>query len=508
MSMSEKQRFEQLKAAHTVNGQLIYAGTLLARAAQQWPYACALETLHETISFQELHRRANALSKELEKQNIGIHNKVMVLYENISDFYVAYYGGWQTGAIIIPVSTFLSDKEFEHIIQDAQPSVILVSQKLEEKLRALSLTLPPLITQQTLQEWYKNAPLSVTYTVKERDRNDLCVLLYTSGTTGLPKGVMLSSNNIIINCLQGAARFDYNEHERIFCALPLFHSFTQNSCVWVNMLLGACVILVPRIDRASLLAGLAKEPTAMLGIPGLYALFCRLKHASFDHVRYFVCGGDALPDKIRLYFEALFGRKLCNGYGLSETAPLIAVDIDDTVSSTHTVGKACEDVNIELRDKDPHSGIGVLWVKGPNIMLGYYNAPEATAKVLIDGWLNTGDFAQLDEQGKLVICGREKDLIIHKGINIYPQEVENVLMSHPDVTMAAVIGEKEHDIEYPVAYVMPKDETLSPNALKEFCKNQLASYKVPRKIIIQKTLPLTATGKINKKELRTFHTSV
>lgn len=226
-----------------------------------------------------------------------------------------------------------------------------------------------------------------------------------------------------------------------------------------------------------------------------------MKTLPMDHVRYMISGGDALPDKIRMYVELLYGRKLCNGYGLSETSPFIAVDFDDTVSPTHTVGKPLAQIQCQIRDGDP---IGTLWIKGPNIMLGYYNAPQATQQILQDGWLDTGDLARIDAFGKIVICGRAKDIIVNKGIKIYPQEIETLLMSHPLVTMVAVIGVGEHDADqYPLAYVVLKESTKNAlDVLYQFCQQNLASYKIPRQFIIVDELPLTATGKINKKLLK------
>jgi long-chain acyl-CoA synthetase len=497
----EEARYRLLTASFRDGADLLYAGTLLERAARQFPKRTALIISEkEQLTYEQLYQRATAVSAYLTEQGVTLRDRVMLLYENSINFYVAYFGIWQTGAVVVPLNTFLHEKELAYVISDAQPKALLVSNELAKKIALIDTPLPLIITEDTLNE-IAQKPLTQPYTARKLDLDEMCALLYTSGTTGLPKGVMLSSRNIIINIIQGASRFQITDAERIYCALPLFHVFMQNTCVWASTAIGATVIIVPKIGRQTLLAGLALKPTIMLGVPGLYALLCRFKTAHFDTVRYCVSGGDAMVDKIRMYFELLYNRKICNGYGLSETSPFISIDLDDTVSPTSTVGRPCIGVQTEIRGGSP---IGVLWLKGPNIMLGYYNAPEATAKVLVDGWFNTGDLARIDATGKIVICGREKDLIANKGRKIYPQEVENILMAHPYVMMAAVIGvPDETEGEYPIAYVTLKEPL--PDAEKvliAFCKQHLAVYKIPRQFMIVDQLPLTATGKVDKKELK------
>jgi long-chain acyl-CoA synthetase len=319
---------------------------------------------------------------------------------------------------------------------------------------------------------------------------------------------MLSSQNIITNLMQGIARLRIGYRQRVFGVLPLFHVFAQNVCVWGMPFVGACVILIAKIDRKLILSALKHKPTGFMGVPALYGLLCLLKTAPLDSVEYFVSGGDALPDKIRSYFELLYRRKICNGYGLTETSPIIAVDFADTAKPTSLVGRPAVGIEVEIRGEDgkpvKNGQIGELWIKGDNVMLGYYNEPEQTQKVLKDGWFNTGDTFYLNEDGKLVITGRTKDLIINKGINIYPQEIENVIMTNPNVIRVGVVGKPDDQGEVPVAFVQIRQEQSGiEEKLSELCKQQLAAYKVPRQFICTaEELPTTATGKVNKKELR------
>jgi len=310
------------------------------------------------------------------------------------------------------------------------------------------------------------------------------------------------------NVLQVASLLGPSQNERIFAILPLFHSFAQNTCVWTSIYYGITIILVPKIDRRYIIENMRHKPTIFVGVPALYGLLCLIKNLSFDSVRLFISGGDALPDKIRSIFGLLYRRKIANGYGLTETSPVISVNLDDEMVPASNVGKPLAGIQCAIRDeygKDkPQGSIGILWVKGDNIMLGYYNASEATNAVLKNGWLNTGDLAYIDDKERIVITGREKDLIIHKGFNIYPQEIENVILLHPNVLRVAVFGKYENDEEIPVAFVQLRiADPNSEKGIRLLCNQHLATYKIPRQFFCDtKDLPTTATGKIDKKILR------
>ncbi len=505
--MTEKQRFDQLYQSLTINGELIDVNALLQHAAQKWPTNTILICNDESITYGELYKRSLKMANQLTSLGVKPGDRVIIYYENSIEFYIAYFGVWHAGAIVAPLNVFLQEAELLHIIDDAQPAVIIISPTLLEKLKSRPLdTFPPLIS-----DIEKTGPLPDEFpkiVLPKRDQNDVAALLYTSGTTGFPKGVMLSSRNIIINTIQGIARFDVGPQDKVFCPLPLFHSLPQNTCVWANTVVGSTAIIIPKIDRTNLLRGIAHKPTMIVAVPALFGLFALMKTIDFGRVRYFISGGDALSDKIRSFFSLLYRRKLGNGYGLTETSPFICVDVDDYTQPTSTVGKPFIGISCSLRDEQgneiPSGDIGTLWVKGDNIMLGYYNAPEATAKVLKDGWLNTGDLAYIDKNGKIVLAGRERDLISNKGVKIYPQEIENLLLSHSSVLQAGVVGFKENDEELPIAFVGSKEENQEAliKELEALCKRNLAFYKVPRRFIIKRELPVTATGKVDKKVLK------
>ncbi len=502
---NEQQFFDTLCQSITRDGHMLYVGRLLERGAKEFSTLPALIYKDAPLSYMDLYRQAAAVTSLLKKRGVQLRDRVIVCFDNSPEFFIAYYGVLQAGAIVAPLNTFLKEQELAHIVHDAQPRFIITS-KDRVPLFAKATTSVPIITEEEFPE--PDGSFTPEESV-ELAPDEMAALLYTSGTTGLPKGVMLSSKNIMINVMQGIARFQIGYKERLFGVLPLFHVFAQNVCVWGALFLGATVILVPKIDRRYILSALKHEPTGFFGIPALYGLLCLLKTAPLGSVKYFISGGDALPDKIRAYFALLYRRKICNGYGLSETSPLIAVDFDDIASSTSTVGTPVIGIRAEIRNEEgavlPAGEIGELWVKGDNIMLGYYNAPDMTNDVLKDGWFRTGDTMYIDEQGKLVIAGRVKDLIKNKGIKIYPQEIENVIMSHPNVIRVGVIGVKdETNSEIPVAYVQLRQaENGMEQTLKTLCNQQLASYKVPRSFICStEELPVTTTGKVDKKQLR------
>ncbi len=515
---SEQDVFERLKASFTTNsGDLVYAGCLLKRACQRFANKVALISAQKTLMYKEWYFRSQLMSKRLMLYGIKPGDRVVLLYENSLEFYIAYFAIWQVGAVAVPLNTFLHEKELVYIINDSEPLVIIASTTQKQKLDRLLLSsmassLPPILSANDF-DWTSPVPEHVdeSFVIVEQPSDNLCALLYTSGTTGTPKGVMLSSRNIMTNALQGFSRFTMiglTENERFFCVLPLFHVFAQNTCLWVPTMIGASIIVVPQIERKLIMEGLHQRPTVFLGVPALYGLLCMMRNAPLNSVKLFVNGADMLPDKIRLAFGIVYGRKICAGYGLSEAAPLVAINHYNDQRANVVVGDPVIALDWDVRNDAGKSVetdvIGTLWLKGDNIMMGYYKAPDATARVLVNGWLNTGDLAYKDKYGKLAICGRTKDIIIHKGFNIYPAEIENILLTHPAVYKVAVIGQEEASSgQVPVAYIaLRKREDSIEKELRSLCCQNLATYKIPRKFVCLDDLPMNATGKVDKKQLQ------
>ncbi len=503
----EQQRFNELHKSLLVDGSLMHVSKLLERAAGLWPKNTMIICMDERVTYKELYYRSLLLAQHLRSMGVKKGERVLIFYENSIEFYIAYFAVWQAGGIVAPLNVFLHEDELLRIIEDAKPVVLIISSHLKERLSTYALEkLPPLLI--NIDKTSRLPKAAPEIMIEQHDVHEVAALLYTSGTTGFPKAVMLSSYNIVINALQGISRFELSCKDSVFCPLPLFHSLPQNVCVWANTILGSTAIIAPKIDRKAIYKGVAARPTVVIVIPALYGLFCMMKTLNFKKVRFFASGGDALSDKIRSLFALIYGRKICNGYGLTETSPFVSVDCDDYTIPTNTIGKPLFDISCVIKDEHgkelPQGAIGTLWVKGGNIMLGYWNAPEATAAILQDGWLNTGDLAYLTHDGKIVLAGRERDLISNKGLKIYPQEVENILLSHPAVLQAGVVGAKENDEEIPVAFIASKETDTQKliSELKRLCARHLASYKIPRQFYVKKELPVTTTGKVDKKVLR------
>jgi len=490
---------------------IIHVGLILKNIIDQKKYNNNIAVICENknITYKELFNKSLILAKKLKEFNISKNDNIILLIENSIEFYITYFAIWNLAAINVPLNINLSTKEINHIIKDSDAKVIITSKNLENKIQKEYNKDILIINDVNELIELKNDKNTQDFKYEDKNPDDIAVILYTSGTTGTSKGVMLSSRNILINAIQGISRFQIQRENKIYSPLPLFHSLPQNVCIWATTLVGATAIISSKIDRSSILKGISYNPHMVVAVPAIYGLFCLMKTIDFKNVRYFVSGGDALSDKTRKFFKLLYNRSISNGYGLTEASPFVSIDIDDYIKPTNNVGDPF--INIEVKIKDQNSNIelnkneiGILYIKGDNIMKGYYKAEEATNDILNDGWLNTKDLAYIDNDGKIVIVGREKDMIINKGVKIYPQEIENILLSSPYVNQAAVIGYKNNEEEIPIAFVAIKNVTdvnKIKDELKILCQTHLASYKIPREIIIKKELIINTTGKIDKKIL-------
>lgn len=509
VAMPEKEIYRELYHALIEQDRIDYLGLILQRAAGLFADDTALICQDKTMTYRALYYYACQVSILLRERGIKPNDHVLLLMENSIAFYVAYFGIIQMGAVVVPLNIFLHERELAHIIDDANPAFFICSSSHTERIREIKASLPPMIDETDLRLDATVPEQIPPFEVTKLPFESMVALLYTSGTTGFPKGVMLSSRNILTNVVQAISRFGILKQERIFAILPLFHSLAQNICIWVSIVMGCVIIIVPKIERRTLLTGLYHKPTIFVGVPALFGVLCLLKTAPLDSISYFFSGGDALPDKIRAAFSLVYRRKICSGYGTTEASPIVSADMEDVAEPTSCTGIPLVGIECAIKDEGwtdlPANEIGQLWLKGATIMLGYYNAPEINKEVFKEGWFATGDLAYFDDNHKLIITGRIKDLIINKGIKIYPQEVENVILLSPEVLAVGVIGHDDPDVgQFPIAYVTVRH--MSPNIeniLKDLCMQHLAPYKVPRQFICS-TQPLatTATGKVDKKVLR------
>jgi long-chain acyl-CoA synthetase len=348
--------------------------------------------------------------------------------------------------------------------------------------------------------------------------DDLMMLLYTSGTTGLPKGVMLTHKNFLSNVNQCLAAIRLKPTDRFLCLLPLFHSFSWTTCMLTPLTLGSLIVIIETLlPFDPVIKAIWKyKITLFVGVPQIFgALSTKIKGAKafvlkfLNPVRLCVSGAAPLPSSILKNFEKTFGIPLIEGYGLTEASPVVTLNPMDK-RKIGTVGKPLPGVEIEIRDdqgKKVSTGqVGEIWIRGTNVMKGYYNNPAETKLVLTkEGWLKSGDLGKFDEEGYLAIVDRKKDLIIVKGLNVYPQEVEHVIAQSENVKEVAVVGkmDKETGEELIRAFVTARDgKTIDKAELFALCREELAAYKRPREIIVIDDMPKNALQKILKKELR------
>jgi long-chain acyl-CoA synthetase len=355
--------------------------------------------------------------------------------------------------------------------------------------------------------------------VADRDADDTAVILYTSGTTGQPKGAELRHRNMRDNALAGAELFGASAEtpDTYLCVLPLFHSFGQTVIQNGAFAFGGTVVMLPRFDAAAALAAMGKENvTFFAGVPTMYWGLLGALDESVDverlagNLRVAAAGGSALPVEVHKDFQKRFGVTILEGYGLSETSPVASFSPYGQPARPGSIGTPMPGVEMKLLQPDSWDEvpdgpdeIGEIAIKGHNIMKGYYNRPEATEEVIRDGWFRSGDLGRRDEDGWYYIVDRSKDMIIRGGYNVYPREIEEVLLTHPDVSLAAVVGvpHESHGEEIKAYVILNPGATVTPDELVEWGKQEMASYKYPRLVSIVDSLPMTATGKILKREL-------
>lgn len=348
-------------------------------------------------------------------------------------------------------------------------------------------------------------------TAEEGQDEDLACLIYTSGTTGKPKGVMLSHKNFIKECELIQSLCSISENDRIICVLPLFHIFGLANVLISAFYYGASIILIPQYSPTTLLQALVKySPTLLLAIPTIYSHIKKMqerrKISLPDTLRLCISGAAPLKKDMIEEFEQLFNTRLCEGYGLTESTSAVCLNPINGLRKPGSIGKPAPTIQMKVIDETGNelgpNISGEILIKGDIIMAGYYNNYEETKKTIRDGWLHTGDIGYFDEDGYFYITDRKKEIIIKGGFNISPQEIEEVLLSHPAITEAAVIGIKNEEREVIKAFIVLSDE-VSIKEIRNFCKERLASFKLPDIFEIRDVLPKSVTGKILKKELGT-----
>ena len=474
---------------------------------------------NRVYSYSDAMSRIFHFAGLLKSRGLKKGDRVGVLLENSPEFIFSVFSIFLNGAIAVPINTFLKHDEIAYILRDSGAKFLITSQSFDEETGGFDIeTLEGVLHAEndTIKELKGSESAKGDFAVSESNLDDVAILIYTSGTTGNPKGAMLTHKNLISNVDACNQAFKIKKNDRFLLFLPMFHSYAFTTCIMLPTFTGCSIIILKSVmdlkKKSFKNILLFKRPTFFLGVPQVYTALTKSKLPQWFikflyPVRIHVSGGAPLPEEILKGFVEKFKRPILEGYGLSEASPVVSVNREE-FQKPYSVGPALPGVDVKVVDDNevevPTGEVGELIVKGPNVMKGYWNMPEATSMTIRNGWLFTGDFARVDSDGFIYIVDRKKDLIIVKGINLYPREIEELIYTYEGVEAAAVIGIPDKASgEVPVAYVMPKEgANISGEDLKEFLKSKLANFKIPKHVYVTNELPITATGKVLKRKLK------
>jgi long-chain acyl-CoA synthetase len=477
---------------------------LFVHAASQ-PQVVAIIDDGGRYTYQQLATMAAGLGVYLGRQTTK--PRVGLLLPSGAGFVASFYGTLLAGKTVVPINFLLSDHEVAHCIADSGIDTVITVPQLAGRIKGIPLNvvdltqLPPMSTAATIDPRLP-APAA----------QDVAVLMYTSGTSGLPKGVLLTYGNIQSDVDAAIAHVNFDSKHRFLGIIPLFHAFGMTAMMLAPIQLGATIVYLSRFSPVGTVNAIKEQRISLvLGVPSMYAAILRLKDASaedFKTIYAVISGGEPLPATLRDAFASRFGVTLLDAYGMTETSLAIALNTPQ-IYKAGSVGKPVPGAQIKIVDDDgnvlPREQPGEIWVKGPMVMQGYHNLPAETAAALTaDGYFRTGDLGKLDADGFLHLTGRKKDLIIVAGEKVAPREIEEALMAHPAVAEAAVIGKRsasrgEAVIAFVVARQGPPPTTED---LRKFCSERgLPAWKVPREVRIVQELPRSPTGKILKRAL-------
>src|ERR1041384_3037691 len=463
----------------------------------------------ERWSYGRLREQIDTCAGILHSQfGVRPSDRIGILLKNCPEFIVVLYGALKSGATVVPINTFLKPPEVQHIIDDCRLKCLITDESFEDvtaKLEGVQIVPMGSIPQNATTPSRQFPAPSLS---------DLAVIIYTSGTTGKSKGAMLTHGNIAANVSSCIRALHETSDDRPTLLLPMFHSFMLTVCIFTPLSMGAGIVLIKSVQpfRLALREIIRGRATILVGIPQLFQAMAQAKVPFWLHwvlpVRMAVSGAAPLPRETLDQFERKFRFPLLEGYGLSEAAPAVSFNPYHGVRKAGSVGRGLPDIDVRIFDTEgrelPAEQVGEIVVRGPNVMQGYYNQREETAFTLRNGWLHTGDMGKKDADGYIYIVDRRKEMLLVRGMNVYPREIEEVLYKFPNVREAAVVARPDEKRgEAPIAFVSPvTGVTLHPHEILRYCREQLADYKVPREIRVVESLPRTATGKIAKLELK------
>ena len=487
--------------------------TLLTETAQRHGDRPAFRLDESVLTYAALDEASARVAGLLRERGVAPGDRVGIMVPNVPSFPVIYYGILRAGAVVVPMNVLLKGREVGFYVADPGVELLFAwhecsaaAQEGASEAGAEAIVVGPGELERLLDA-VDPAPA-----LAERAAGDTAVILYTSGTTGKPKGAELTHGNLRRNVeISAIGLTKLTEDDILLGALPLFHSFGQTCSMNSAVRAGASLDLMPRFDPTRALELMDRDGiTVFQGVPTMY--YALLNHPERDRydrskLRLCVSGGAALPVEVLRGFEEAFGATILEGYGLSETSPVASFNQLGRVRKPGSIGTPIEGVEMKVVDPDdndlPPGEVGEIVIRGHNIMKGYWNRPDATAEAMRGGWFHSGDLARMDEDGYFFIVDRKKDMILRGGYNVYPREIEELLYEHPAVLEAAVIGLPDERLgeEIGAAIALKPGAEADADQLRDFVRERVAAYKYPRRIWFVDALPKTATGKILKREI-------
>ena len=500
---------------------------MFKKSADRFSDKTALFFSDKKISYRELYQMSQGLSQGLKNLGIKKGDKVAIFLHNTPEFVASYFAIISIEAVCVPVNNMLKETELGFILKDSEAKLIISSIAYLDTINFAKIEAPDLkctiIIDGLVPNTFNFYEIIERSVLKKEDifinPDETASILYTSGTTGNPEGAMLTHRNFISNIKSCISSIDVSEKDNFICVLPMFHSFAFTVCILLPFSTGASITVVEHLRpfRRVVRNVIKKKITVFVGIPSIFNI---LAHMEIPHVftsrvlklidplRLCISGAAALPAEVLKAFEDKFRVPLLEGYGLTEASPVVSFNPMHGIRKPGSVGLPVAGVKIKVvDDKSQDLGcdkIGELLVKGNNIMKGYLNREEETREVIKDGWLYTGDIAKIGEDGYIYILDRKKDMINVRGLNVYPAEIENVLMKHPKIKEAAVVGiPDKFKGEVPKAFIVLKEnEALAGLEVIKYLRKNLALFKIPKFVEFTKALPRTATGKVLKRQLK------
>lgn len=486
------------------------------RAAARMPNHPAIWFEGKQVTYKTLNDCAAALADSLVRHGVRRGDRVALYLPNIPAFALAYLAGQKAGAIVVSINSIFKWEEVRYIVNDARPRIIFTTAELLPNLpRPECPSIEHTVLCEgsepdeiALENWLERG--SPAFQTEDMSADDAAVLLYSSGTTGFPKGVTLTHSNLVTNTRTAAKCSGYRSNDKLACFLPLFHVFAQNYIMNGAFQTGATVVLFRRFVPEVVLDVIARERVTMFfGVPTIYIKLLSMDLAKYDlsSIRYDFSAAATMPQEVAKRWTDRFGRPIYEGYGLTECAPFAAYN-HQREHRFGSVGTAVEGFTLAIHDEEDHEvprgEWGEIVIRGPGVMQGYWGKPEDTSRALRNGWLHSGDIGKMDDDGYVYIVDRVKDMINVSGFKVWPAEVEHVLYRHPAVQEAAVYGAPDplKGEQVRAAVVLRSDASAAPDALAQLCRDHLAAYKVPERVEIVRELPKSATGKILKRVLR------